>query len=213
MAYAIIKTDDKGKEIDRAELPDTWEFERVGITMTGEWDAFPAQIVADLAQHGLPQKVGDKASGATSEVWIAEDSANRDAKAWKAFKAKADWATKNITAIREHAQAIMESVVAQLASGEWGATRAGGYSALDKEIFGLKQIVDKLTEAHGDDYTEAKAAEKRELAAELVHKLDRKTLDALTTLAQQSLDDKAEARRKREERDKAAAEIVIDVKL
>ena len=114
------------------QLPDAASFKRAGAERTFALKGLDASIIAELVVHGLTQKVGDAAAGASAQAYGEgwDDLTREQKKAW------AD-DPKNAASIEAGGIAAMQKVHDALMAGDWGVKRAaaGGLSGIEKAAF------------------------------------------------------------------------------
>ena len=114
-------------------LPTEIAFRRAGVDVTVKVKDLPAEIVAQLVEHGIVQKVGDAAAGASricardthgAEAFdkLPADEKNRIVKAYD-----------NVKAIHEQGEASMLKVLDALYAGDWGVQRSATGEGLSGE--------------------------------------------------------------------------------
>lgn len=95
--------------------------DRAGVTVSLDLKAMKAEALAEIitraAVHGITQKINDAASSALDAALPAE------ADSWDAATRR-QWGKDNAAKVQASRTEMRQAAVNQLASGEWGITRA-----------------------------------------------------------------------------------------
>jgi hypothetical protein len=124
-ARAIMSAWRKQMSIE-INLPESLSIRRNGGNITMDLTALSADIVTRLVVHGLEQKIGDAAAGATK-------AAGFDAR----FK---DLSEEEQAKVAEFAESAMGKVWDALAEGNWGVERSGG-EAVDENTRAIRAVL------------------------------------------------------------------------